>query len=107
MATITEPSADQQKVDAYNRKAFAHQTVDLETGAKYALVLLKLASAVTPSDYAALGSAISGITGIQNAQLVIDNQNNAGDVTAGGSVPTGYKIVAHITEHMRMEASGA
>ena len=57
--TITEPTAEQQLLDTYNRKMKASNVKVLEPGRKYAVCLVSLAGAVSqPDDYAALKAAV-------------------------------------------------
>ncbi len=44
---------------------------------KLACVLLQLADAVTPANYAAIGAAIDAIAGIDGVSLVVDGQTPA------------------------------
>ena len=96
MKTLTEPTADAQVVAAYNRGMQVSEQVDLLTGTKYALCLLKLNSAVTSSDYPTLATDVRAVTGIQDISLVVDHETRA-------SVPTGKKLVAVLELNLRLE----
>lgn len=78
LQTIAEPSADQQQLNMYNTKMKRHSPLVLTAGEKYAACRLRLAPAVTQGDYPTLKAAIEAITGIQEAQLLIDGQCPAG-----------------------------
>ena len=96
--TLSEPTAEQQLINLYNaeqRIRVAAPQVSLEADTRYALCLLKLASAVEPSDYPSLKTAVEAITGIQEIQLVIDHQTRA-------VVPEGRDLAAVIVLGIRM-----
>ena len=101
--TLTEPSDDQKQIDVYNRKMRAGNVLDITPGDKYALCLLKLNAGVVPSDYGTLGTNIKAVTGVQDIDLVVDNQNAGGTVTTTGTVPAGKKLVAVVDIHLRIE----
>lgn len=94
--TLTEPSADAQLERLYNTGMAAVEQVDLVTGTKYALCLLRLAGAVTPADYPAIKTAIEGATGVQEIILLIDHETRA-------SVPIGKKLMLVAEMNLRVE----
>ncbi len=49
----------------------------LEDGTKYAICLLKLHPTVVPGDYPALKTAVEGVTGIQEIELLVDRETRA------------------------------
>lgn len=102
-STIQEPSADAQKIDAYNRRVRTAAIEQITANKKYAVVLLELANAVTPANYAAIGGAIVAIQGIQSASLLIDNQDAGGNLQTTTTVPAGKKLVAVVELHFRIE----
>jgi len=75
--TITEPSADDITRLVYAKKLRASNQMDLENDTKYAVVVLKLANAVTPADYPALKTNIIAVTGVQDVDLLFDHQTRA------------------------------
>jgi len=95
--TITEPTAVQQLLDTYNRKMKAANVKTLETSGKYAICLISLAGGVSqPGDYAALKSAVEGITGITEIELLIDGQCPA-------SIPEGKQLRMICEAHLRID----
>jgi len=88
---LNVPSADEQQKLVYNRSVRANNSVELPLGKKLAVVVLQLAPSVERSDYAVLGAAIKGITGIQGVDLVVDGQTPA-------SIPpnTTLRLVAEV-----------
>lgn len=97
VSTITEPSADQQQKDLYNRRMRASNVVTLDTGAKYATVVVKLAPAVNqPGDYGALKTAIEQIAGIQSISLMVDGQ-------APAAIPADHELNLYTTVHLRID----
>jgi hypothetical protein len=95
--TITEPSADTQQVDMYNRRMRRSNVKVLETDRKYAVCLIALHSAVNqPGDYGALKAAIEGVTGIQEAELLVDGQ-------APSSIPEGKQLRMVVEAHLRLD----
>lgn len=93
--TLTEPTADQATINAYNKgMAMAAQEV-LDTDTRYALCLLKLHSSVTPGDYAALKAAIEGVTGVMNISLVVDHVTRA-------SIPADKQLVARMEIDLKL-----
>ncbi len=96
--TLSEPTADEQLLDIYNRGMRIADRIVLETDQKYALCLLKLASAVQSTDYPALKAAIEAITGIQEISLVVDHQTRS-------TLPTDTQLVAILELNLRIESS--
>jgi hypothetical protein len=78
IVTISDLTADEKtKLEFAKRLKASATPQDLVDGTKYAVVLLKLAPAVTPADYATLKTDIIGVTGIQDATLLIDHETRA------------------------------
>ena len=99
VVTITEPSADQQQKAMFNRSMRATAVVDLDTGAKYALVAIKLAPGVDqPGDYAAMKTAIEAVSGVQEINLLVDGQ-------APASIPADHTLKLYATLHLRINAN--
>lgn len=98
--TLSEPTADEQLLDIYNRGMRISDRIVLETDQKYALCLIKLAAAVTPGDYPALKAAIEAVTGVQEINLVVDHQTRA-------TLPTDTQLVAFLELNLRIEDTGA
>lgn len=96
--TISEPSAAEQQVVLYNTRMRRSNIETLTPSGKYAIVLLKLAPAVTPANYAAIGQAINAITGIQGVTLLIDGQ-------APASIPEGKQLNMVVDAHLRIDAA--
>lgn len=88
--TLTVPSADEQQKLVYNRKVRASNSTELALDQKIACVLLRLAPNVTSDDYAAIGSAISAVTGVQSIELMVDGQ-------APSSIPENT-VVTYVSE---------
>lgn len=90
--TVPQPTAEQLRKNWQNRNSKNSKIVDIDVGQKYAVVSLLLSPGVTqPDDYAALGAAITAITGITGVKLLVD-----GDTV--DSVPAGeeLKMVAKV-----------
>ena len=98
--TLTEPTADTQLLDVYNRGMRVADRIPLEVDTKYALCLLTLNPAVEQTDYPTLKAAIEAIAGITNISLVIDHQTRA-------TVPTDTEIVAILEFNLRIESTVA
>lgn len=77
IVTISDLTADEQLKLEFAKTRRGHNTMDLEEDTKYALVVLKLAGAVTQGDYAQLKADMIGVTGIQDVDLLIDHQTKA------------------------------
>ena len=77
VVTISDPTADELVDLAFQHKIRGHATQDLEDDTKYAIVLVKLAGAVEPSDYPTLKTNIEAVVGVQNVSLLIDHQTRA------------------------------
>lgn len=75
--TISDLAADDLTKLEYAKRRKAHVSQDLDDDTKYAVVLLKLASAVTPADYPTLKSDIIAVTGVQDVTLLIDHETRA------------------------------
>lgn len=74
--TLTMPDADdQQKLIRNRTKKGNHEPISVSQ--KFAVVLLKLAPAVTQSDYPALKVAVEAVPGIQNVSLLVDGVTDA------------------------------
>lgn len=69
--TLTMPSADEQQKLVRNRTRISNNE-PIGLSQKFAVVLLKLAPAVTQADYPALKAAVEDIPGIQNVALLVD-----------------------------------
>ena len=96
--TLTEPTADNQTLNMYNKGMAAVDKRDLDTDQLYALCLLKLNNSVVPGDYPTLKTAIEAIAGIMDIQLVIDHHTRA-------TVPTDTKLVAVMEINLRIEST--
>lgn len=93
--TITEPTGDALTELVFAKRLRAHASADLEDGTKYALCLIKLASAVTQDDYPTLKTQITAITGIQDIDLLIDHQTKS-------SVPADHTQVLHVMADIKL-----
>jgi hypothetical protein len=96
--TLTEPTADTQLLDVYNRGMRVADRIPLEVDTKYAVTLMKLNAAVLPTDYPTLKAAIEAITGITEVSLIIDHQTRA-------TVPADTEIVAIVEFNLRIEST--
>lgn len=97
--TLNEPSADQQKINTYNRGMRSADKIPLETDQLYALCLLKLNNTVVPADYPTLKSAIEAVTGVQNISLIVDHHTTA-------TVPSGMQLDAVVEINLRLDPTG-
>ena len=77
IVTITEPDADAITKLVFAKKLRANAQTDLENDTKYAVVVLKLANAMTPADYPALKANIIAVAGVQDVDLLFDHQTRA------------------------------
>jgi len=93
--TISDLSADEITKLEFRKGLRSSNNVELKNDTQYAVVILELGAAVTPDDYAALGTAIKAITGITDVELVIDHKTRA-------SVPTDHTQVAHISTDIQL-----
>lgn len=96
--TLSEPTADTQLLDVYNRGMRIADRIPLAVDTKYALCLLTLNAAVVPADYPTLKTNIEAVTGVSNISLVIDHQTRA-------TVPTDTEIVAILEFNLRIEST--
>ena len=97
IATITEPSADQQMLNRYNTRMKRSNVKVLELDRKYAVCLISLAAGVTqPDDYAALKTAIEDVTGVTEIELLIDGQ-------CPSSIPSGKQLRMICEAHLRID----
>ncbi len=88
--TISELTVDEQtKLEFAKRLKASATSQDLLDGTKYAVVLLRLAATVTSGDYPTLKADIIGITGIQDATLLIDHETRT-------SVPADHTQVVQV-----------
>ena len=71
--TLTRLTAEQLIKMEFGKLRKNSGPVDLLDDADYAVCLFRLAPGVEQSDYPALKAAIEGITGIQEASLLIDH----------------------------------
>jgi hypothetical protein len=94
--TLTEPNTDNQIRNMYNKGMKAADTKDLDTDQLYAIVLLKLNNSVVPGDYPTLKTNIEAVTGIQNAQLIIDHHTRT-------TIPSGTQLQAVIHTNLRLQ----
>ena len=95
--TITEPTADMQKIKIYNTRMKASSVKVLELDRKYAVCLVSLAAGVTqPDDYAALKVAIEDVTGVQQIELLIDGQ-------CPSEIPAGKELRMTCEAHLRID----
>jgi hypothetical protein len=92
--TFPLPTAAEAMTIAVNRKSKNTKTVVVADDQKLALVLLELNSAVTPDDYASLGTQIQAITGIQGVNLVINGITRP-------SVEAGEEQIVVVDAHLR------
>ena len=76
IVTISDLTPE-QIVQLEFRQRRGNNRVDLEDSTKYAVVLLKLAGAVTPGDYPTLKTNIEAVTGVQEVTLLIDHETRA------------------------------
>ena len=99
--TITEPSADEQKVDLYNTRMRRSNVEVLVADSKYAVCLIRLHPAVNQrGDYPALKVALEAVAGIQDVSLLIDGH-------APAVVPKGKELLLVCSAHLRMnQAAG-
>ena len=96
--TITEPTADQQQERIYNTRMKRSNVVVLTTDTKYAMVLLKLNSAVEqPDDYATLKTAVEAVTGIVGVSLLIDTHGTP------AVIPEGKELRLVAEAHIRID----
>ena len=97
IATITEPSADQQQINRYNTRMKRSNVKVLDLDRKYAVCLISLAAGVTqPDDYSTLKTAIEAVTGIVEIDLLIDGQ-------APSSIPAGKQLRMICEAHLRID----
>jgi len=97
VVSITEPTADTQQVNMYNRAMRRSNVKVLSLDQKYAVCLISLAPAVNqPGDYAALRAAIEAITGIQEIELLIDGQTPS-------SIPVDKELRMVCEAHLRID----
>ena len=94
--TITEPSADEKQKLVYNRKMRRSNTVEIDPSQKLTVCLLKLAPAVTQSDYPTLKTAIEAVAGIQSISLLVDGQ-------APASIPADTDLRIVVDAQMRID----
>lgn len=94
--TIPIPTSDEAQRIAMNQVARRHKEMTLSTGQKLAVVILRLNPAVTPANYAALGSAIDAIAGIDGVSLLIDGQTPV-------SIPAGTELRLVADIYLRIE----
>jgi len=88
--TISELTDAEKQQLAYDKRMRRNVTVDLAVDQLYALTLITLNNSVEPSDYSALGTAIKGVTGVQDINLLVDHKTLA-------ALPAGAKITARIS----------
>lgn len=92
--TLENPTVDEQQKLVRNRTRRGN-SVPISTSQKFAVVLLKLAPAVTQADYPALVTAIKAIPGIQDISLLVDG------VTDTSCPPTSkFKLVSEVMVRM-------
>ena len=72
--TLIPPSFNEQQRLAVNQRARQGDFVVVETGQKYAAVLVNLHPSVIPADYPVLKQAFEAIDGIQSVSLLVDGQ---------------------------------
>jgi len=96
VVTLSEPSAEEQQVHLYNTRMKKSNRTTLATDQKYAAVLLSLHPSVTQGDYGTLKTAIEAITGILDAELLIDGQTPA-------TIPSGKQITMIAEVHLRLD----
>ena len=77
VTTITEPTGDDLTKLVFAKRLRANSSMDLLNDTKYAVVILKLAAAVTPADYGTLATAVKTIAGINDIDLLMDHQTKA------------------------------
>ena len=94
--TIPIPTADEAQAVAVNRGAKRHASTEVAVDQKIAIVMLDLHEAVTSADYATLGSAINGVTGITGVKLLIDGQTPA-------TIPAGTELRVVVDAQLRIE----
>lgn len=94
--TITEPTADEQLIDLYNRGMVRAKAVLLDTNQLYAVCLLKLNNAVQPSDYPAIGAAINAVTGVESITLLMDHKTRA-------AIPADHELRMIIEANLRID----
>lgn len=94
--TITEPTADQQLIELYNRGMVRAKSVVLATNQLYAVCLIQLNNAVQPSDYPAIGAAINAVTGVQGIQLLMDHKTRA-------TIPADHELRLIVEANLRID----
>lgn len=94
--TITEPTADQQVIDLYNRGMTRATAVLLDVNQLYAVCLIKLNNAVKPTDYAAIGAAIRAVTGVMDIQLLMDHKTRA-------AIPADHQLRCIVEANLRID----
>ena len=95
--TIVEPTIADQQVDLYNTRMRRSNVETLVVGRKYAVCLIRLATAVNqPADYPALKAAIEAIAGVNEVTLLIDGQ-------APANIPTGKQLRLVVEAHLRID----
>lgn len=93
--TISDLSADDLTKLVFAKRLKRTANADLADGTKYAVVLMKLAGAVTPADYPTLKTNIEAVVGIQEVSLLIDHQTRA-------SVPENHTQVLSVTANVKL-----
>jgi len=97
LRTLTEPSDDAKLLKLYNSGMAMSNPKVLDLDRKYAVCLISLAAGVTqPDDYAALRTAIEGVTGVTEIELLIDGQTRA-------TLPAGKQLVAVCEVNLRIQ----
>lgn len=94
--TITEPTADQQLIDLYNRGMVKAKSLVLATDQLYAVCLIKLNNAVKPTDYPAIGAAINAVTGVMGIDLLMDHKTRA-------AIPADHELRLIVEANLRID----